>query len=59
MKQVASNKTVAFSDRKLATMKEILDIILDDPKAFILDGIGCLAMFASWIALYIILACFA
>ena len=39
-------------------MREILDIILEDPKAFILDGIGCLCMFAGWIALYIILACF-
>ena len=39
-------------------MKEIIDIILDDPKAFIIDGIGFLLMFAGWIALYIILACF-
>ena len=39
-------------------MKEIIDIILDDPKAFVIDFIGGLFMFAGWIALYIVLACF-
>lgn len=39
-------------------MREILDIILEDPKAFIIDGIGFTFMFAGWVALYIILSCF-
>lgn len=40
-------------------MREILDIILEDPKAFVIDLIGCIFMFAGWVALYIILACLA
>lgn len=39
-------------------MKEIIEIILEDPKAFIIDGIALLFAFGSWIALYIILSCF-
>lgn len=39
-------------------MKEFIEIIREDPKAFIIDSIGFLLFFAGWIASYIILSCF-
>ena len=38
-------------------MRQIIAIILDDPKAFIMDGISLLLLFACWLTIYI-LACF-
>ena len=37
-------------------MKQIIAIIRDDPKAFVIDGISLLLLFACWLTIYI-LAC--
>lgn len=39
-------------------MRDLLAIIFDDPKAFILDFIGSLLIFAGLVALYVVFACF-
>jgi len=38
-------------------MKEIIAIILEDPKSFVLDFISLLCLFGGWLAMYIVLSC--
>lgn len=38
-------------------IKEFIDIILEDPKAAIIDFITILGVFGGWLATYIILTC--
>ena len=39
-------------------IKDFIDIIREDPKAAIIDLFVILGMFAGWLGLYFIIACF-
>ena len=42
--------------REINDLRDIIDLLLEDPKQSILDFIGALSMFGSIMALYFVLA---